>query len=97
MKSLTLLTLVFVFLMGTGSLPSFSLTDVEAPKITFGKLVSQNCPEKLEDADAEVVFLELIAVEHPLGKNSCGDWHSIEGIDLHGKSSPDLGIRQVNK
>ncbi len=94
MKSLTLATALLVLYMGL-SVSSTSIPELEPPKITFGKAISQNCDVDLANADAEVIFFELIAVEHPLGPNTCGDFHSIPSMDMDTSTSDDVGIRFV--
>lgn len=60
MKSLTILTFLFVFLMGLGATPSLS-----APKV-----FSHEC---FDDADAELIVFEKVKVIHPLGNQVCGE------------------------
>ncbi len=64
----TFLCGLYVGISGTGG--SFSPSNV----------VSQHCGPKHK---AEIVFFENIRIDHPLGKDTCGDMNSIEQVGLN--------------
>ncbi|MFN8015834.1 MAG: hypothetical protein U0R17_04415 [Acidimicrobiia bacterium] len=53
---------------GSGKDLEFSLTDI----------AHQECKGK----SGQVVFFNSVKIDHPLGKNTCGDLHKVTGIDM---------------